>query len=420
MALKIDEQSADALTFRIAQGLHGITDLFFGLHHMDFDWAESVGQSLPEALQDRLTKICGEGGLSEFLYGQVLLKLDEDSTFDSSETNTLHDTESYRDALGAAKELVSQLAALPYSYRLVAPLPSSFSKEFFEVCDDFELGPGISLVRGKKLAQDFSLETGNIQRDKRIISALGAEFLVLPDKEGLYFVQQRSGYVGQQQEPPILAEFKTALQQLLGAILAIKGFAQRGWRAENEDRAIFIHRRVDDPAIVLAERLSPKLRDFYGEMSILQGRTISKKTKEDNSVNLRKLNIIKSVFQLNDHGRRLSVAAIWYLRSHISKDSLDGLLESTIALEALLGGGNAEGTKLSSLLGNRCAFLVGRSITDRQEILSKFSEIYTLRSRIVHEGHHRFTKFERELLTYSRELCRRALVKEMTMTTVEE
>jgi hypothetical protein len=68
VGLKIDEQSADALTFRIAEGLSQISPLF-GLSRYDFHWAQAIGKSLPESLITRVAKICGEGGLLDFLFG---------------------------------------------------------------------------------------------------------------------------------------------------------------------------------------------------------------------------------------------------------------------------------------------------------------------------------------------------------------
>lgn len=297
---------------------------------------------------------------------------------------------------------------------MVAPLPSSFSAYFLSALDEFELGPGIWIIRGDRLAEDFALSYDIETRDRRIHKSIDDNLLAEPSEKYAYLVQQRSGYIGQQKEPPVVAEFKTLWRQSLGALLAVGAIDSPGWRREPFEGAMFAHRMNGEPGIVFAEPLSPQLRAFYTEMSLAE--EAREEALKSASARIKKrLDAAKSAFALTEHGRRLSVAAIWYLRSHISGDSLDGLLESTIALEALLGGGNSEGTKLSSLLGNRCAYLIGKSVKDRENILSKFSEIYTLRSKIVHEGHHKFSKTERDLLTFSRNLCRKALVREMTI-----
>lgn len=415
MSLKIDEQSADALTFRIAEGFKKVNAIFFGLHISDFAWAAEVQKMLPEPIDSKISKICGEGGLADFLFGQVTLKLDADATFDGGDTDNLIDTDSYRDTLSAAKEVVNELKELPYLYQIIAPLPTSFSIVFYDLCDNFDLGPGFSIVRGSDLAIDFPLKTDVPVTNIRIGNSIGNELLKAPDPGGLYFVQVRSGYIGVQKDSPVIADFKTYLRQLLGAMLALNAFVPAQWRKEPFDGAMFAHRKGTALQISSAEKLTPQLRDFYSEMGHPKDGKVIPMTAKNKDSSVKKLNAIRSVFKMNEQGRRLSVAAIWYLRSFMSKDSLDALLESTIALEALLGGGNSEGTKLSNLLGNRCAYLVGRSLSERDEILSKFNEIYTLRSKIVHEGHHRFSKVERGLLAYSRELCRRALVKEMSM-----
>jgi len=417
MALKIDQQSEDALTFRIAEGIGGVKDLFFGVHHTDFFWANGVAATLPDALADRISKICGENGLADFIFGQVDRRIDEDEKCDPYKLDALTEIPSLTDTISASKLLVEELRSLPYSYRMSAPLPTVFSDEYYDICDNTEIGTGISIVSGAHLKKDFPTHTGYGRRDRRITNLSGNSALQTPQDDLLYLVQNRSGYFGSQKEPPALADFKTSVRQFLGAALAVKALNTTHWIDDKWEGAYIVHRKDGEAELCFADAIDPTLKDFYRSMN--HRRSGDKKNKkDDNRVDLckRKIEAIKSVFNLNDHGRRLSVASIWYLRSHLSGDTLDALLESTIALEALLGGGTSEGTKLSSLLGNRCAYLIGNSLADRQEILSNFTEIYGLRSRIVHEGHHKFSPKERGLLGYSKELCRRALVKEMTLS----
>ena len=87
-----------------------------------------------------------------------------------------------------------------------------------------------------------------------------------------------------------------------------------------------------------------------------------------------------------------------------------------ICLEILLGDKQVSDlVGLGELLGNRCAFLVGRSRTQRDKILADFRRIYDTRSRIVHSGQNRLTAKEEDDLWTLRWLCSRVVQEEMRL-----
>ncbi|USQ99550.1 HEPN domain-containing protein [Sphingomonas aerolata] len=415
MTLKIDNQAADSLILRIADGINR-TSFFFGPTVSDFTWATDITKPLPGSLHDTVESICGDRGLAIFMYGQVMHRLLRSADYDETDTEDISKLEAFADRIKVARDIVEELKALPYKYRLAVPLPSSFSADFLDLCENYDLGSGLSICSGAYLENQFPIETGVDLIDAAIASAVGKLDTLQPDSDTLYLVQNKSGYVSGQMESPMLAEFKSTHRQFLGAALAVKAVTGSGWHFDKSIGGYAIHHRKEGFELVSAEQMPPQLIEFYSRMH--RPRPTKPETKKSPSTpsnRENKLSAIKSVFSNNEHSRGLSIATIWYLRSVLSQDTLDGLLESTIALEALLGGANSEGTKLSSLLGSRCAYLIGRSVKDRNDILKKFTEIYKLRSQIVHEGHHSFTKIERSLLTYSREMCRRAIVAEMRL-----
>ena len=84
------------------------------------------------------------------------------------------------------------------------------------------------------------------------------------------------------------------------------------------------------------------------------------------------------------------------------------------SLEILLGDkASSEATGLMVLLKNRCAYSIGRNQAERNWILTKFDEIYDVRSRIVHRGHRRLTKAERMLFFLLQDLVRRTICHEI-------
>lgn len=414
MSLKIDSQLADSLTLRIAAGLDRI-DIIFGFSLSDLSWTTAITDSLPRQTAESLESICGEKGLGDFLFGEISKKIDCDPNYRIQDPTKLTDLSEYEDRVKASHTLVEDLGNLPYSYRCAMALPKSFSTYYFEYAERFELASGIFIMTGAKLKDDFPLTTGHATLDNRLVTQSGKTKLESPSDDTLYLVQYLSGYMGRQKEAPLLSDFKTTVRQFVGALLASKIASESSWSKQVSESYYVVHKKnADGFELSGVEKISPDLANLLEYMDVI--RVPARLVDEKSRLLLRRLNSVKSVFAKSDHGKRLSVASLWYLRSYLSRDTLDGLLEATIAIEALLGGGSAERTKLSDLLGNRCAFLIGSSITERQEILSKFTEIYALRSKIVHEGHHRFSSGEKGLLSYAREMCRKAMFREMQLS----
>lgn len=73
-----------------------------------------------------------------------------------------------------------------------------------------------------------------------------------------------------------------------------------------------------------------------------------------------------------------------YGRSSLSHDPRDKLLWIVVALESLLIKGERE--SLSKKVGERMAFLVGKTLEHRQHIISTYKKAYKLRSEAVHQG----------------------------------
>jgi hypothetical protein len=93
-----------------------------------------------------------------------------------------------------------------------------------------------------------------------------------------------------------------------------------------------------------------------------------------------------SLFNCKTHSR-LKTAAIWLLRAEQSEKPLDKVLEAAIALEVLLGDREmSDKLGLTKLMANRCAYALGTSSSDRDEMLQFFFDFYKLRSEIVHTG----------------------------------
>ncbi|MBE3734824.1 hypothetical protein HJ187_17680 [Vibrio parahaemolyticus] len=75
---------------------------------------------------------------------------------------------------------------------------------------------------------------------------------------------------------------------------------------------------------------------------------------------------------------------------------------------------------IGALLRNRCAYLIGVTQTQRDEILRDFQEIYDVRSKIVHGGKKRLDNNEKLLLDKLQWMCRRVISREVELLCNED
>lgn len=109
-------------------------------------------------------------------------------------------------------------------------------------------------------------------------------------------------------------------------------------------------------------------------------------------------------------------AAQWLFDSHGGGNQLLSYVQATVALEILLGDKAAsDQVGLGELLRNRCAYLIGSSRSQREEILDDFNRIYFTRSRIVHQGKSRLSRSDLRDLSRLRWMCSRVIQEEVKL-----
>jgi hypothetical protein len=112
----------------------------------------------------------------------------------------------------------------------------------------------------------------------------------------------------------------------------------------------------------------------------------------------------------------IMLASQWYFDSATGSDPLLPFIQAMVVLEILLGDKAAsKEIGLNELLRNRCAYLIGSSQEEREDLYKTFSSIYDVRSQIVHRGKHRLNAHERTLLSRLRSMCRRVIQKEVDL-----
>jgi hypothetical protein len=116
--------------------------------------------------------------------------------------------------------------------------------------------------------------------------------------------------------------------------------------------------------------------------------------RNDPDLMRQKLTRISSVFR-SDMGKNIALSARWLFESHCGRDALLQYIQAAVAIEILLGDEEADpSVGLTTLMANRCAFLIAKTPAARTNLLQLFREIYKVRSKIVHRGKSRLNAQE--------------------------
>jgi hypothetical protein len=112
----------------------------------------------------------------------------------------------------------------------------------------------------------------------------------------------------------------------------------------------------------------------------------------------------------------LLLAAQWLFDSYCGSNELLSFVQGAVVLETLLGDKAISDTiGLGDLLGNRCAYLISKTLEEREMILRDFRSIYDVRSKIVHAGKKRLNREQRMLFEKLQWICHRAIQKEVEL-----
>lgn len=117
--------------------------------------------------------------------------------------------------------------------------------------------------------------------------------------------------------------------------------------------------------------------------------------------------------------KKLQIPIDRWMKSKVSRNQVDKIIDLGIAFEALYLSDISEATELSFRLRLRAAWLLGKDQVHRQELMKDFSKIYEWRSKAVHTGRlpnkTKKTSFAPEeveaFITKAQDLCRDSIMK---------
>lgn len=109
----------------------------------------------------------------------------------------------------------------------------------------------------------------------------------------------------------------------------------------------------------------------------------------------------------------IKTAIEWAFDSLSDEDVTLAFIKACIGLEAILGD-RRDKEDITKMLSNRCAYLIGKSILNRNEIKDKFEKLYNIRSKLIHGRKAKLDGEEREILSWARETLANCIWREIS------
>lgn len=398
------------LIIEIAKGLKTVevrNGCFVSLASLQ--WVKGIEEWLPEETTRKCQRFCGGSGLKTLISNELQRRLRSYYSYDNKAKPTLLPAIArIDDAMTLAQKIVDVVKGLPYRYQVTVGLPLTFSTPLATTITRTELNKATTILAASELPSPFHTTTDE--------PGIGAtiygdwfdedEYETTVNDERLYIATKQLGYSGSGGASIMARELEDTLRALYGACLALKVFAY-GSEREPKELPILIHRDdAPDRPLVATEAVESDLWDNRDRFSTSRSMDAGKL--------LEALEKVKTIFVGDVFSNRLFTAAIWFFRAKHSSRPLDKLLEATIAIEVMLGDKEtADGVGLTKLLGNRCAYMLGKTNDERDAIQKTFTRLYKLRSDIVHIGKHRANQEEAATVDEAVDLCGRIIAHEI-------
>lgn len=310
------------------------------------------------------------------------------------------------DAGTIAQAIIAEFEALPYRYTFTLPLSESLSALLAEGEDEVRINDRMRLVR-----VSADLET---QFPGTAPPAMGrlAEALVGLNYRGTVLGEcalqiDSEGFANRFGETATVTEAMLTVKAFFGLSIALALVSNRFLFGGDARQEAMIISRTDLPEFVGYRPFDYEVGHFLRSLKIND--FLSGMPPEDRHRYIRHaLAEIGKCLAVGEEAKRLRLAGRWFFDSSATSDEVTAFVQAMIVLETLLGRMDEEDREnlgLGELLRNRCAYLLGKTMREREEILARFPIIYRVRSAIVHRGLARLSSTERRLLGELRYYC---------------
>lgn len=373
-------------------------------------------EELHSASEDKLYRYFGPTGLRGYIVSEINEVLLPAYAFNSKvRSKPLREYKEFSNPVLNAKQIVSRLKQLPERVRITAPLSTQFSAPLIPFVASAKMGEAAALCRPEKLPS-LQLESDNNLINDSLFSDPFTDSLETErtfNKSCLYFTSIELGYAKTTASSPLFDYFLDKIRSIYGAMNAMGVISEKFTSGTGKKPFVLMHRENTDREIISTVEMPDDIWDrrWHQSTELFVSSAADKPAAIKSALDRATL-----VLQQDDFGQRASTACIWYYRALSSTSLIDRILHATIAIEVLVGDKEtADSVGLTKLLGNRCAYLLGKTRQSRQAIVDEFVEIYRVRSSIVHGGKHKLDRKDRSAATTCLRLCASLISRELEL-----
>lgn len=404
--------------------------------------SEAAVLELSSKTADEAARLCGDNGYTDFLRGWLARKLAMNAA--PVKPTSLPLISGFGDILEIAKEATKSFSELPQSLIIVMRLHSALTANILLDSSKIQLANGLFIISGLELFNIVKNTTENKFLDQAIRGANDISSVNI-SKNSHYLMKYSSGFAGLFNNNPSARELMDTARSLYGLLIAEEVMENGSFETDDTEVVLSAYHNVKEAAspICYMEGADSDLVQFFSANECTldymfpsdpDSEVVGENESEDELVETQQspeytkiVNLhtekcerliarIVSAFGNNDHCRKIQVSALWLYRSYLNTRPLDAILESTIALEVLLGDREmADRIGLTKLLANRCAYLIGKTQSQRLQIIDDFQKVYRFRSEIVHSGLHTISREHRDLSSLARSLAEKVIRKEIDL-----
>lgn len=370
----IHEKAKPHVTQRIKDGLAPITiDNNFSISWGSDVNLDNIDDSLPRHTVDHFAGLVGEKPLSSFIKDRILETIRNNYDYDTHiDKKPLISYEEFSDLDGISEKLINEFDSLPLPHFLLLRFPEGLKDAHTNILPPtFSINNSFgTVVPDSDFAEEFPY------RDRLSFLTHDALGLAPPEEEEWpkqpYWTYQADGYIGPSYSTKLVDIFTGHIKSFCG--LGISQFVFNGYPKRTSrvlpglspnPFEVIVFRKTNS---TWKEITRHSLDDEY--INLLSGIQIDSDIENIQDSNHRhkiyrsNINQIHKVFKSSSN--KILLASQWLFDSLSHHNSLLSFIQTTVALEILLGGkSSSDIIGISELLSNRCAYLIATSENQR-------------------------------------------------------
>lgn len=413
--MKINQAISSTLLVAVTEAIQDGTVSKYGTYKFSDGWEKSTLQAVGDDFTKSLIKALDGSNLENFLRESLKVVEIESKVTMPKDGGKLSALECFSDPLKVARGVVKQLEKLPIQYRMLIKVFQELSDRINRKDIEIRLSDRLNLLSGSMIPDSFML---NHEDDELNAHFRGVNFKsqapFTTSETGLYIEYRATGYLSLRRMSKTVGEFYDEVRAFYGGCIAYGIMGTFSFSSEQISPILIANSLIDgNESFAFVDR---------AEEDVAKCANLATSNDTDEKIergdDLEKIMApVLSIFR-SENNAKLKTACAWALRAHLSARGLDKILESAITIEVLMGDRDtSDRIGLSKLIANRCAYALGKSVAERDDIINFFAQFYRVRSEVVHSGRTSLHAEERKIVDEGLSLATRILQHEISLAT---